>query len=132
MESTGSSRDSHTPAPNGHTDGANIKISGAAALKPTEHIVEALAGKKKSRFWCYAVEEVPLPVPEVAAAPPSSDYEMSESSIGPSTADGPLDDVTMNDADPSSSTEYGTSNGSYHKSGSIERSVSPTSSMDES
>ena len=35
-----------------------LKTTGAAALKPTEMIVEQVAGKKKSRFWIYAIEPV--------------------------------------------------------------------------
>lgn len=33
-----------------------MKTSGAAAVKPTEVVVEQVAGKKKSKFWYYAVE----------------------------------------------------------------------------
>ena len=31
--------------------GLKIKVNGAAAVKPTETAVEAIAGKKKSKFW---------------------------------------------------------------------------------
>ncbi|KAF5352367.1 hypothetical protein D9756_005980 [Leucocoprinus leucothites] len=39
----------------------NIKVkkTGAAALKPTEVAMEQVAGKKKSKFWVYAVEPIP-------------------------------------------------------------------------
>ncbi|KXN88772.1 hypothetical protein AN958_06640 [Leucoagaricus sp. SymC.cos] len=33
-----------------------VKATGAAALKPTEVAMEQIAGKKKSKFWVYAVE----------------------------------------------------------------------------
>jgi hypothetical protein len=33
-----------------------INLPGAAAVKPTEVAMEQVAGKKKSRFWFYAVE----------------------------------------------------------------------------
>jgi hypothetical protein len=37
---------------------ANVKVkaTGAAALKPNEVAMEQIAGKKRSRFWVYAVE----------------------------------------------------------------------------
>ena len=40
------------------TDGP-VKSQGAAALKPGETALEVLPGKKKSRFWMYAVEPIP-------------------------------------------------------------------------
>jgi hypothetical protein len=58
-----SSADIASPATNGASEGAanglKIKISGAAALKPTEIAMEQVAGKKKSKFWVYAVEPIP-------------------------------------------------------------------------
>jgi len=39
-------------------NGLKIKISGAAALKPTEIALEQIAGKKRSKFWVYAVEPI--------------------------------------------------------------------------
>lgn len=44
---------------NGVHNGLNIKQSGAAALKPTEIAMEQIAGKKRSKFWVYAVEPIP-------------------------------------------------------------------------
>ncbi|KAI0652026.1 peptidase family M3-domain-containing protein [Trametes meyenii] len=35
-----------------------IKVNGAGTLKPTETAVEAVAGKKRSKFWYYAVEPI--------------------------------------------------------------------------
>ena len=108
-----------------------LKVGGAAAIKPTETVVETIAGKKKSRFWVYAVEPI-APTQDVAPPPPSSDYDMSESSIGPS-ADGRIEDSAMDDIERESSTEYGTSGDSYRYKKSIEGSLSPSpDSMDES
>jgi hypothetical protein len=49
-----------------------VKTSGAAALKPTEVAMEQIAGRKKSKFWVYAVE----PTSE-AEKPPSPSHEVS-------------------------------------------------------
>lgn len=44
------------------TDGSSKpKTNGAAAVKPTEIAVEQVGGKKKSKFWFYAVEPIHLP-----------------------------------------------------------------------
>jgi hypothetical protein len=65
------------------------KPSGAAAIKPTEVAIEQVAGRKKSRFWYYAVEPVSTPP---AAAPThdtgntrgaGSDFTSSESTVVP-------------------------------------------------
>ncbi|GLB35905.1 hypothetical protein LshimejAT787_0301930 [Lyophyllum shimeji] len=40
------------------TGGLKLKTSGAAALKPTEVALEEIAGKKRSKFWVYAVEPI--------------------------------------------------------------------------
>ena len=52
-----------SPAPvegstNGVQNGIKVKATGAAALKPTEVAMEQVAGKKKSKYWVYAVEPV--------------------------------------------------------------------------
>jgi hypothetical protein len=47
-----------------HENGSSalkVKASGAAALKPTEVAVENLVGKKRSKFWVYAIEPVATP-----------------------------------------------------------------------
>jgi hypothetical protein len=44
------------------------KVSGAAAVKPTETAVEQIAGKKKSKFWFYAVEPIPGSGPAVGSS----------------------------------------------------------------
>lgn len=46
------------PPSNGNSDS---KGSGAAAVKPTEIAVEQVNGKKKSKYWFYAVEPAPSP-----------------------------------------------------------------------
>ena len=66
-----------------------VKHSGAAAVKPTEVAMEQIAGRKKSRFWYYAVE----PAPASLAVPPThqnentcgagSDFTSSESTAVP-------------------------------------------------
>lgn len=40
----------------GVANGVRVKTTGAAALKPSEVAMEQIAGKKKSKFWVYAVE----------------------------------------------------------------------------
>lgn len=44
------------PLPQHSKNGLGIKASGAAALKPTEVALEQIAGKKRSKYWVYAVE----------------------------------------------------------------------------
>ncbi|TFK30897.1 hypothetical protein FA15DRAFT_580265 [Coprinopsis marcescibilis] len=51
--------ESSTSGANGHSGALVVKFSGAAALKPTETAVEQIPGKKKSKFWVYAVEPIP-------------------------------------------------------------------------
>ncbi|TRM66101.1 hypothetical protein BD626DRAFT_486735 [Schizophyllum amplum] len=65
------------------TNGGNIKLkgTGAAALRPNEQVVDQIKGKKKSRFWVYAVEPA-------AAADAAGGYENGESatsSVPPQT-----------------------------------------------
>lgn len=66
-----------------------VKQSSAAAVKPTEVAMEQIGGRKKSRFWYYAVEPVSAPP---AAAPThetgntrgaGSDFTSSESTVVP-------------------------------------------------
>ncbi|RDB29070.1 hypothetical protein Hypma_015794 [Hypsizygus marmoreus] len=68
---SGNSADLSSANPShGGANGLKLKISGAAALKPTEIALEQIAGKKKSKFWVYAVEPIPgadpAPQPEIA------------------------------------------------------------------
>lgn len=73
-ESTTSSLDPPVAA-TASGNGIKLKVNGAAAVKPTETLVETVAGKKKSKFWVYAVE----PVAGTPVEPPPTDYEMSDS-----------------------------------------------------
>lgn len=57
------------------TGKVKVKATGAAALKPTEVAMEQVAGKKKSKFWVYAVEPVPGSTPEGTSG--SEDVKMS-------------------------------------------------------
>ena len=66
-----------------------VKHPGAAAIKPTEVAMEQIGGRKKSRFWYYAVEPISTPP---AAAPThetgnprgaGSDFTSSESTVVP-------------------------------------------------
>jgi hypothetical protein len=63
-----------------------VKHSGAAAVKPTEVAIEQIAGRKKSRFWYYAVEPVSAP-PAAGEAGNTlgagSDFTSSESTVVP-------------------------------------------------
>ena len=58
----------------GATNGVRIKTVGAAALKPTEIALEQIAGKKRSKFWVYAVEPIP-------GAPPSEPSVANEEAL---------------------------------------------------
>ncbi|KAH6916977.1 hypothetical protein BKA70DRAFT_1251067 [Coprinopsis sp. MPI-PUGE-AT-0042] len=71
-DSTVSTDDSMGGASATAGNGVKLKGSGAAALKPTEMAVDNLPGKKKSKFWVYAVE----PVPDAQPAAPSANGEM--------------------------------------------------------
>ncbi|KAF5311898.1 hypothetical protein D9619_002860 [Psilocybe cf. subviscida] len=64
-------------------NGVRVKASGAAALKPTEIAMEQIAGKKKSKFWVYAVE----PIPDTVHDAPD-DNSTSSQQIQDSTANG--------------------------------------------
>ncbi|TCD62981.1 hypothetical protein EIP91_006163 [Steccherinum ochraceum] len=104
------------------------KVSGAAAVKPTETAVEAIAGKKKSKFWFYAVEPIPG-----QAAPPAA----GSSAIGSAVPDVGMANPSRNgtpstadDANPPPPSETNTNGDQFEKS--VERSLSPSSRMDES
>lgn len=64
-ESTMSANSADATTSGGPSHSLKIKVSGAAALKPTEIALEQIAGKKRSKFWVYAVEPIPgvLPPP---------------------------------------------------------------------
>ncbi|KAJ7446470.1 hypothetical protein B0H11DRAFT_2084887 [Mycena galericulata] len=78
--STGSV-DAASTASHGAKNGLKLKTSGAAALKPTEIALEQIAGKKRSKFWVYAVEPIPGAEPEPQ---PPSDPVNGASSVGDS------------------------------------------------
>ncbi|KAF9056122.1 hypothetical protein BJ165DRAFT_1431032 [Panaeolus papilionaceus] len=65
------------------TNGVKIKASGAAALKPTEIAMEQIAGKKRSKFWVYAVEPVPSSEPPSMEVSSNVDDEAMDTSEGP-------------------------------------------------
>lgn len=75
--STGSV-DAPSTTSHGAKNGLKLKASGAAALKPNEVAMEQIAGKKRSKFWVYAVE--PIPGAETAAPPDSDAMNGSASS----------------------------------------------------
>jgi hypothetical protein len=66
-----------------------MKHSGAAAIKPTEVAMEQIGGRKKSRFWYYAVEPVSAPPAAVQGNESGnprgagSDFTSSESTAVP-------------------------------------------------
>jgi hypothetical protein len=65
-----------------------VKHSGAAAIKPTEVAIEQIKGRKKSRFWYYAVEPIPAaPIPTRGIGNVvrgvGSDFTLSESTAVP-------------------------------------------------
>ncbi|KAG5353676.1 hypothetical protein C0989_003813 [Termitomyces sp. Mn162] len=57
--STNSAEAASVSTANTTQNGIKLKNSGAAALKPNEIALEQIAGKKKSKFWVYAVEPIP-------------------------------------------------------------------------
>ncbi|KAI0778361.1 hypothetical protein BD413DRAFT_508647 [Trametes elegans] len=112
-----------------------IKVNGAAAMKPTEMAVEAVAGKKKSKFWYYAVEPI--------AGPPISNGASLTSNDARPLLDGKQQDDGLSDGPqggggrypsttPSASASASASNADDTYEKSIGRGLSPTSSMDES
>lgn len=119
------------PAP---TKNIKLKVNGAAAVKPTETVVESVAGKKKSKFWVYAVE--PIAAPQVTPDHTShADIDMEDASTT-SPFNGYRDKTAASsvtdDADRASLAleEVDVHEDGYQKS--LEGSLSPTSSMDES
>nr|AKF12273.1 hypothetical protein [Collybia nuda] len=78
-----------------NSNGLKIKISSAAALKPTEIALEQIAGKKRSKFWVYAVEPIHGP-----AAPdsivPSRPTEESEAAASLANTNGHSDHTNGN------------------------------------
>ncbi|KAG6817981.1 hypothetical protein H0H87_012449 [Tephrocybe sp. NHM501043] len=71
--STNSAEAASTSTGGAPHNGLRLKKSGAAALKSSEIAVEQIPGKKKSKFWVYAVE----PIPDTTQPEPVVD-EMSD------------------------------------------------------
>lgn len=131
-DSAGSSGDAPPPVPAPSAKPIKVKTNGAAALKPTETVVEAVAGKKKSKFWVYAVEPIASAqhvVPEVQTADVDMEDNVGTSSFNGYRGQRGTSSVT-DDGDRASSAEVRTNGDTYQKS--LEGSLSPTSSMDES
>ncbi|KAF7303177.1 hypothetical protein MKEN_01281400 [Mycena kentingensis (nom. inval.)] len=57
---------SHGVSPS-NGNGVKLKGSAAAALRPNEVALEQIAGKKKSKFWVYAIEPSAEPEPSAGA-----------------------------------------------------------------
>ena len=72
-QTSAQSTDPPVPQSVGVSNGVRVKTSGAAALKPTEVAMEQIAGRKKSKFWVYAVE----PTSEAEKRPSSSESDMA-------------------------------------------------------
>ena len=122
------------PPVNGNSGGGlKIKINGAAAMKPTETAVEAIAGKKKSKFWYYAVEPVAGAPGAAVQLPPTSNgaphSEGDKGDLDDAMSDGPGGNGARY---PSTTPSASGSNADELYEKSIGGSLSPASSMDES
>lgn len=107
-------------AENGRT-----RTRGAAAIKPTETAVEVVPGKKKSKFWFYAVEPI-AGAPTAVSAPPETSASLNDTGD-----DVPMNGLHLDDRSQSApSCQSQDDVDIYHRS--IEGSPSPTSVMDES
>lgn len=82
--STGSGDAASTASHAASSNGVKLKASGAAALRPNEIAMEQIAGKKRSKFWVYAVE----PVPGAQPGTPPPDAVNGASSADDSEANG--------------------------------------------
>lgn len=130
---TTSSNDGEVDAPpqgggSSSGSGIKIKIKGAARMKPTETAVETVAGKKRSKFWYYAVEPVAgsQTLAPVAFAPPLSDSPVTDGAEALSSGQENGMDMATDD-EPSS--EHGTNDDAYQQSNG--GSISPRLSIDE-
>ncbi|KAF8846030.1 hypothetical protein BDN67DRAFT_918061 [Paxillus ammoniavirescens] len=65
------------------------KTNRAAAIKPNEIVVEQVKGKKKSKFWFYAVEPIPTPAGVGAASAPDSTISATANGHGHNGDTGP-------------------------------------------
>ncbi|OCH94673.1 hypothetical protein OBBRIDRAFT_788928 [Obba rivulosa] len=105
-------------------NGLRMKVHGAAAIKPSETAVEAVAGKKKSKFWYYAVE--PIPVPQDRAEPPPASDGVSVTSSGAGSFRG----GQLRNGRGQSEGAYSNGRASSSQRESVDGSLSPTSRMD--
>ncbi|KAI0673314.1 hypothetical protein C8Q78DRAFT_1016564 [Trametes maxima] len=123
------------PVQSGKTNGGlKIKVNGAGTLKPTETAVEAVAGKKKSKFWYYAVEPI-------AAAAATHHIPLASDEAEPSLhvkqpSDGMSDEPNghggrYTSTTPSASASVSVSNADDLHEKSTAGSLSPSSNMDE-
>ncbi|KAI1789828.1 hypothetical protein LXA43DRAFT_1019768 [Ganoderma leucocontextum] len=122
------------PPTNGKSgSGLKIKINGAAAVKPTETAVEAIAGKKKSKFWYYAVEPVAV-APTSGVEPPPTSHSAPHSEGDKADPDDPMSDGPSGNGVryPSTTPSASGSNADELYEKSIGGSLSPAPSMDES
>ncbi|KAI8990442.1 hypothetical protein BD414DRAFT_483665 [Trametes punicea] len=130
---SGNSGDTSGPPDQSHS-ALKIKINGAAKIKPTEMAVEAVPGKKKSKFWYYAVEPIPGPPVPTDAAATSHDAQprLGEKEQHDGMPDEPLDNGgRYPSTTPSASASATASNADDLYEKSMSRSLSPTPSMDE-
>ncbi|KAJ7751300.1 hypothetical protein DFH07DRAFT_826810 [Mycena maculata] len=120
--STGSVDAASTASHGATANGLKLKTSGAAALKPTEIAMEQIAGKKRSKFWVYAVE----PIPGAELAPPESDLVNGGAS---SAGDSQMSETNENNSDMEiDSPPSGPGNGNDRERGSLDGSLSPLNS----
>ncbi|TDL28009.1 hypothetical protein BD410DRAFT_713344 [Rickenella mellea] len=108
-ESTISNEPSEAASQSSDQKSLQAKVTGAAAVKPNEIVLEQVAGKKKSKFWFYAVAP--------GSAPPGSNLTTNG-------VDRPSNDAEMRDGGSSDHAEHARSNGN---GGMYEDSVSPNS-----
>ncbi|KAH9898219.1 hypothetical protein C8Q73DRAFT_684030 [Cubamyces lactineus] len=127
--------DGPPPPKRARTDDSAVKVNGAAAMKPTEMAVETVAGKKKSKFWYYAVEPIPGPPAANGAAPVSNGPSPHGGGKEPpdGMSDGPLENGgRYPSTTPSASASASASNADDLYERSIGGSLSPAESGDES
>lgn len=98
---------------------------GAAAIKPTETAVEVVPGKKKSKFWFYAVEPI-AGAPPQASAPPATSAPLDDAG-----EDVPMNGLHLDDRSQSAPSCQSQDDVDIYQR-SIEGSLSPASVMDES
>lgn len=111
-------------APPAAQNGRN-RSRGAAAMKPTETAVEVVPGKKKSKFWYYAVE------PIAGAQAPAAIPPATRASLHDAGEDVPMNGLHIDDRSESAPSCQSQDDVDMYRR-SIEGSLSPASVMDES